>query len=122
MQVMTFLPLITNPSYIESNPYSTNSYKDVLPGRKRSFSNANVRKPDSINSPSIIPNKYFMDVSNLKIINKIKVPKTGDVMKNKNAASNLFIKQRVRILLFYYRAINKLIMTKQTELKILCAS
>lgn len=49
-----------------------------------------------------------MDVSNLKIINKIKVPKTGDVMKNKNAASNLFIKQKVRILLFYLANLNLL--------------
>lgn len=51
---------------------------------KRSYSISNMKKMGAYQqepkSPSTIPDKYFKDVTKIRMMNKIKIPKTGDIV------------------------------------------
>ena len=90
----------------EANPYNAKSaYKDILPQNKRSYSITNMKKVNSyqqdILSPSVIPDKYFRNINKVKMMDKIRVPKTGnsnksmDAQENNNFLRNKLIKNEI---------------------------
>jgi len=76
------------------NNYLNNSYKDFSPVKKRSYSITNFKDSDESMpetfSPANVPTRYFKDISKIKLMNKIRIPKTSNGNKNvlnKNATS-----------------------------------
>lgn len=79
-----------------NNSYLFNNYKDLSQVKRRSYSITNFKKPNShhieVHSPTMIPAKYFKDVNKPGILNKIRVPKTGDVNNIAQVKENNFMR------------------------------